>query len=82
MENIEVVNKVLAGIKNYDKTKKLSREGFQNFILEKWSDYREIFPSFEYDNPQVQEWGIKLIMFKVLFGNYQINQMLKETNLQ
>ncbi|WMX73200.1 hypothetical protein [Lactiplantibacillus plantarum] len=79
VEDIDVINKVLAGINRYVKGTTPKNREVKEFVENKWMEYRETFPLG--DDPLVQEYGIKMIMLRILNGERIIERIKKGVNL-
>ncbi|WP_368791276.1 hypothetical protein AB3Z09_04005 [Companilactobacillus farciminis] len=72
-ENGEIANKILGCLSMYTSGKSINRNGVNSFINEKWSNFKEIFPLD--DDEMVQEYGIKSIMQRIIYGRRTINKI-------
>lgn len=80
-ENIDVINKIFSGLHSYADINSISiaKKVVEEFIKCKWSDYKDIFPLYE--SPEIQEYGIKMIMTRLLSGKRTIEKIQKGVNL-
>lgn len=79
VEDIDVINKIIAGLTVYAKGDFPKQREVKKFIEDKWMKYTEIFPL---DNDQsVQEYGIKMIMLRILNGKRVIEKIKERVNL-
>jgi predicted transcriptional regulator len=82
VQNIEIINKVLAGLNTYASSHIITRENCMNFVNLKWKEYVDFFPLPSSGDEVVQEYGVKLIMLKVIAGNHIISKIKRGVNLE
>ena len=82
VEDVVIINKVLAGFNEYMKleNERNRKEVFRRFVNHKLSDYKDIFPLNE--DPIVQEYGIKMIITRIIYGQRTIAKIKDGVNLK
>ncbi|MDK7184214.1 hypothetical protein [Lacticaseibacillus rhamnosus] len=78
-ERIGVINKITSGLVKFTTEKRITKAILRDFVTKKWKDYRDLFPLDE--DPDVQEYGIKLLMVRILNGKNVIAKFRKETRV-
>lgn len=79
-ENGEIMNKVFGGLTIYAKGRSITPNLVCDFISENWTEYKDIFPLD--DDDEVQQYGIKLIMLRIINGKRTIDKIKKKVNLK
>lgn len=78
-ESISTINAITSGIIKYVANGIVTKANLKAFVTDKWGDYCNLFPLD--DNPDVQEYGIKLLMMRILNGKHVIAKLRKETGI-
>lgn len=82
MNNMELVNGVIAGFQQYIiYNKKKSRDSHvaRSFIENRWTDFKNSFPIDAEDD--VKEWGIKCVLWRILRKRKVIDSIKRAVNL-
>ena len=78
IEDIDIINKVISGLDKYAKSPTPSNKVIKEFVEDKWANYKEVFPD---DNELIQEYGIKMIILRILSGQIIIKRIKNGVNL-
>lgn len=78
---IEIVNQILAGLKQYYPDKEPSKSVCNDFIDSHWKTYRDLFPIAD-ENQSLREYGTKMIMLRAIRNKRTINNIKRKVNLK
>lgn len=80
VEETTLITRILIGFTKYTTRLKIrTKDDAYIFINEKWREYSDIFPA---DDELLKEYGTKLIMVRIIYGQRKIDKIKKGANLK
>jgi len=81
VERIEIINGIQKGLMRYAGGKLITSKICEKFVKEEWDKYLDIFP-IDHEDKIIQEYGIKLIMTRIINGKRLIEKIEEGVNMK